>query len=197
MKEFWNDRYGNDAYAYGTDPNDFLKTLIIKGNKKILCIAEGEGRNAVYLASIGHEVTCVDYSEKGLEKAQKLASQSGVNLNLVCADLNEFDFGLEKWDVIVSIFGHFPSAFRQSVHRNFFAALKKNGQVILEAYTKEQLKYNTGGPQSEEMLYSEDLLKSDFEDFGQLEIIAKERMIHEGQFHNGLSSVVQVHAIKV
>ena len=68
MKEFWNDRYGNDAYAYGTDPNDFLKTLIIKGNKKILCIAEGEGRNAVYLASIGHEVTCVDYSEKGLER---------------------------------------------------------------------------------------------------------------------------------
>jgi 2-polyprenyl-3-methyl-5-hydroxy-6-metoxy-1,4-benzoquinol methylase len=197
MKEFWNNRYKEDSYAYGTAPNDFLKSVVKHGNKKILCIAEGEGRNATYLASLGHDVTCIDFSEEGLIKAEKLASQSGVKLNLICKDLKDFDFGKEKWDVIVSIFGHFPSALRQSVHRNFYPALKKNGQIILEAYTKEQLKYNTGGPQTEEMLYSEDLLKKDFKDFGQLEIVEKERMIHEGKFHNGLSSVVQVHAVKI
>jgi hypothetical protein len=196
MKEFWNERYGQKEYAYGTEANDFLKSFKFHEPKKILCLAEGEGRNAVYLASQGHDVTCVDYAEMGLKKAKELATEHDVTLNLICEDLNHFDFGSEKWDVIVSIFGHFPPELRQNVHQKFFSALKINGEFILEAYTKDQLLFKTGGPQSEEMLYSENMLKKDFELFSSLKLTMLHRTIAEGLYHNGNSAVIQAYGVK-
>jgi SAM-dependent methyltransferase len=190
--KFWNERYAESAFAYGTAPNDFLKSVEIPANSKILCLAEGEGRNGVYLATQGNQVTCVDYSEEGIKKAQKLAAQNNVEIEGICCDLNDFDLGEEKWDAIVLIFGHFPIALREKVHRNLYKALKSGGMLILEAYSKEQLHYNSGGPKQEGMLYDEDMLKEDFSEFKRLNVQTKERVVHEGLFHNGLAAVIQV-----
>lgn len=192
MKEFWNQRYKETEYAYGKAPNDFLKSISLAPRQKILCVAEGQGRNGVFLASQGHLVTCVDYAESGLEKAKALADENNVAITLHCVDLLNFDFGNNQWDAIVSIFGHFPASIRNAIHRKFYDALKPGGKLILEAYNKQQIALNTGGPKDMEMLYSKEELLSDFKNFDELEINELNRFISEGSYHHGMSSVVQV-----
>ena len=112
---FWDDRYRGDTYAYGTEPNDFLRAEAHRiGVGPVLCLAEGEGRNAVFLASLGHRVTAVDFSAEGLRKAARLARDRGVEIELVEADLATFDLGEAAWSGIVSIFAHTPPAIRSS-----------------------------------------------------------------------------------
>jgi 2-polyprenyl-3-methyl-5-hydroxy-6-metoxy-1,4-benzoquinol methylase len=189
---FWNKRYAERAFAYGTEPNDFLKSIEMPANRKVLCLAEGEGRNGIFLATQGHQVTCVDYAEEGIKKAQKLANLHHVEINGICCDLNDFKLGVEEWDAVILIFGHFPNALRQKVHTRIYKSLKPGGFLVLEAYSKKQLSYNSGGPKLEEMLYDEEMLKMDFSEFKTLDIITKERSVNEGLFHNGLASVIQI-----
>lgn len=197
-KEFWNDRYSDNKYVYGEKPNDFLVESLeyFKDGSNILCIAEGEGRNAVFLATKGFNVTAVDQSSAGREKALNLAQKNNVHINYEVADLRNYNFGENIWDVIISIFAHTPYDVREHVHSSVKKALKEKGIFLLEGYNLKQLQYKTGGPKNEDMLFSKENLESDFAGF---EILLSQdfiRHINEGEFHNGDSSVTQFIARK-
>jgi 2-polyprenyl-3-methyl-5-hydroxy-6-metoxy-1,4-benzoquinol methylase len=195
-KDFWDERYGQSEFAYGKDANDFLQLQSFKAGSKILCLAEGEGRNGVFLAKQGHQVTCIDYSESGIRKMQELAKENNVELETICADLNQVNLEPNTWDVIVIIFGHFPKDLRMHVHKQLYSALKPGGKLVLEAYNKEQVNYKTGGPMTTELLYSEAELKEDFSEFSDISICETIREVKEGQFHFGKAAVVQVFGTK-
>lgn len=195
--EIWDSRYSVAHYAYGTSPNDFLVEVHSKLPKKgkVLCLAEGEGRNAVFLAKQGHDVTAVDFSRVGLEKALRLAKEQGVTIETVHADLAEYALGERQWDAIVSIWAHLPKPLRSVVHGNVVKGLKPGGAFVLEAYTPKQLEYKTGGPPTVELLMTLDALKQELA--GLQLVIGREKVreVHEGKLHDGQSAVVQVLAI--
>ena len=193
----WDQRYSNEAYAYGTEPNDFLTSMYNKLPKgKILCLAEGEGRNAVWLAEKGNKVTAVDASGIGLQKADKLAKARGVEVTTAHADLADYDIGTQQWDAIISIFCHLPPELRQDVHRRCVKGLRSNGMLLLEAFTPLQLEYKTGGPPVAEMMMDMQSLSSELIDLEFLHLQECVREIHEGEFHNGRGAVVQALAQK-
>jgi len=197
MKEFWNERYAETAYAYGQEANDFLKAQQIGSDLKVLCLAEGEGRNGVFLAGLGNDVTCIDYSEEGLKKTSQLAAQNGVEVSCICADLGEINLVENSWDVIVAIFAHFPTPVKSHIWPQIFTALKPGGKLIMEVYDQEQLRFGTGGPQHPELLYSkeelQELLVGAYQIF-QIEKVYRE--VQEGTYHNGASATIQVLATK-
>ena len=193
----WDERYSAEEYAYGKAPNQFLAehfAAIPKG--KVLSLAEGEGRNAVFLAQQGYAVTAVDASRVGLQKAQKLADERGVSLELIHADLAEFDLGNEQWDGIVSIFCPLPSALRQQLHQKVFAALKPGGVYLIEAYTPEQLKHGTGGGKSADTMTTQADLMRELQGLHFQHLLELERDVVEGIYHTGLGAVVQALALK-
>jgi len=196
-KEFWNKRYLEDDFAYGKAPNDFLQMQEFPNGSKILCLAEGEGRNGVFLAKLGHEVTCIDYSESGIHKMQQLARENNVEIKTICANLSDVKLESNTWDGIVLIFGHFPEELRKQVHEQIYSALKPGGKLLLEAYHKDQIYFKTGGPMTTDLLYSEEEMKADFKAFTSLKIETKEREVCEGQYHFGKAAVVQVIGIKL
>lgn len=190
--KFWDEMYSEDAFAYGTNPNDFLAAQTFAPKSKILCLAEGQGRNAVYLATLGHNVTMIDYSSVGLAKAQTLAKTKNVSITSICEDLNEYKFEKNTWDAIVIIFGHFPRKTREIMYPKLFGSLKKGGKFVSETYSKDQIKYKTGGPQDENMLTSIEEFKFLLSKFMNIDFLQLERNIEEGKYHNGLSSVIQI-----
>ena len=188
----WDERYAEPDFAYGDAPNDFLVSQGARLQGPVLCLAEGQGRNAVYLATLGLEVTAVDQSAVGLACAEQLAAQKGVTIQTAVADLGAFDLGDERWGAIVSIFAHVPAAIRQSVHGRIATALKPGGLFVLEAYRPEQLGLGTGGPQNPALMMSLDGLREELTGLDWLEGAEVEREIHEGVYHNGLSRTIQV-----
>ena len=193
----WNERFAAEHYIYGTEPNDFLRhhyNAIAPG--KVLCLAEGEGRNAVFLAQQGYQVTAVDSSDVGLEKAQKLAADRGVTISTIHADLADFELGREQWDGIVSIFGHLPSKLRGKVYRQVVKALKPGGVLLLEGYSQAQLQHQTGGPRDEDLLLSLPGLQHELEGLTFEHLQALEREVIEGTLHTGHAAVIQVIASK-
>lgn len=193
----WDERYSEPDFAYGTEPNEFLVSVIARIPKgKILSLAEGEGRNAVYLASLGYQVTGVDGSEVGLCKAQALAAERGVNIKTIHADLGEFNIEPKQWDGILACYCHLPSALLTLLHRDVVSGLKPGGFFVLEAFSREQLARNTGGPQSLDMLMSLEELKQELYGLDFIHAIQTEREVHEGSKHTGLASVIQILAIK-
>lgn len=193
----WDERYSEPGFAYGTAPNEYLLSVLDRIPKgKVLSLAEGEGRNAVYLASLGYEVTGVDGSEVGLRKAGELAAERGVAITTIHADLGEFRIEPEQWDGIIAIYCHLPPAIRILLHEAAVRGLKPGGVFVLEAFSKEQLGYGTGGPQSLDMLMSLDDLKQELAGLEFVHAIRIEREVREGSRHTGLASVVQVLAVK-
>ena len=193
----WDERYSAKEYAYGKDPNQFLEEnyqAIPKG--RVLSLAEGEGRNAVFLAKQGYSVTAVDGSEVGLGKAAKLAEENGVEIELIHADLNEYDIGENKWDGIVSIFYPLPSALRKPLYKKVAAGLKPGSVFLLEAYRPEQLQYGTGGGDSADTMTSKESLLHDLAGLKFIHLIELERNVVEGIYHTGLAAVVQAIAVK-
>jgi SAM-dependent methyltransferase len=189
----WNERYSETGFTYGTAPNEFLVSVADKIPRgKILSLAEGEGRNAVYLASLGYQVTGVDGSEVGLSKAVQLATERGVAITAVLADLGSFEIVPEQWNGIIAFFCHLPSAIRIPLHRAAVRGLKPGGVFVLEAFSKEQLAYGTGGPPSLDMLMSLEELKQELAGLDFVHAVRIERAVHEGSGHTGLASVVQV-----
>jgi SAM-dependent methyltransferase len=195
-KEFWNERYSANEFVYGIEPNDFLKSQSFSIGSNILCLAEGEGRNGVYLARQGHAVKCIDFSEEAIKKTQLLAKRNNVNIQTECLDLNELELEPNSLDGIVIIFGHFPMDLRKKVHQQLYSALKPKGKLIIEAYSKEQIHRNTGGPRSLDLLYSYEELASDFLEFLTFEISEIEREVNEGSFHQGQANVIRFVGIK-
>jgi len=194
----WDERYAQAGYWYGEAPNDFLRAVAgqLAAGADVLSIGEGEGRNGVYLATLGHRVTGVDASALGLAKAEALAAARGVVIDVVEASLETFDLGVDRWDGIVSIWCHLPTALRRDVHARVVRALKSGGLVMLEAYRPEQLEYGTGGPSDPSMLYRLDDLRRDFTGLDIVHGVEIVREVHEGVGHHGLSAVVQLVARK-
>jgi SAM-dependent methyltransferase len=189
----WNERYAEDDYAYGTAPNDFLVEQVDRLQEgPVLCLAEGEGRNAVWLAARGHAVTAMDASSVGLEKARRLAAERGVRIETRCSDLAHFEIAPEAWSGIVSIFAHVPPDLRRAVHRRVVERLRPGGVLILEAYTPEQLRFGTGGPPVVELTMDPATLEDELAGLVFELAHEREREVFEGRYHRGSGHVVQI-----
>lgn len=191
---FWDNRYGAaSGYVFGTEPNDFLRTVASEiPSGPVLCLADGEGRNGVFLATRGRAVTAVDLSAAGLAKAQTLAAQRGVPLHTEVADLADYIITPGAWSAVVVIFMHLPPGLRRNVLARAAAGLKSGGVIVLECYTPAQLAFGTGGPKDPSLMPTlanlrEELAGLEFEIGRELE-----REVHEGTGHGGRSAVVQV-----
>lgn len=193
MIDPWDERYSTDEYVYGTAPNDFLREHVkdLPPGGRVLCLADGEGRNGVFLAQQGMHVTSIDRSAVGLDKARALAEQQGVRIETVVGDLAVVDLGVEQWDAIVSIFCHLPAAIRAELHQRVVRALRRGGVFLLEAYTPEQLVHKTGGPPTVDLLMTADALSAELHGLDVLLCREITRDIHEGRLHDGRSAVVQ------
>ncbi|WP_044407485.1 class I SAM-dependent methyltransferase [Thiomicrospira microaerophila] len=194
----WNEKYDRDDFLYGTEPNEFLRiaSLVLPENANILSLAEGEGRNACYLAQQGHQVTAIDASEVGLEKAQILAEAQNVTITTQLADLNSYDMGTEQWDAIIAIFCHLAPRLRQKVAKQVIKALKPGGFYISEVYAKAQLQHNTGGPKDPDLLIDLVEIQQSMPQFNWIHAEQTEREILEGTGHTGIGWVSQVIAQK-
>jgi 2-polyprenyl-3-methyl-5-hydroxy-6-metoxy-1,4-benzoquinol methylase len=199
MKSIWNQRFSESDYAYGREPNQFLKEVLQNINSgKILFPAEGEGRNAVFAASLGWEVDALDFCEAGKVKAEKLACEQNVKVNYWLEDLFDYIPKPNYYDVIALIYMHLDDKDLQSnMHKKAIKALKPGGKIIIEAFEKEQIKYNSGGPKNEELLFSLEDIVDDFIDID-FEFLSKETIIlNEGKYHRGIASVVRFIGLKI
>jgi SAM-dependent methyltransferase len=193
---FWDRRYGALDYCYGTEPNAFVAECSAQlPPGPVLCLGEGEGRNAVFLARRGHAVTAVDQSAVGLAKARQLAARHGVVLTTVAADLGAFAITPGAWAGIVATFVHLPPALRARVHRAAAAGLRPGGAFILEAYHPDQVHHRTGGPvDAPELLMTLEDLRTDLAGLDLIVAQQRETELDEGPAHQGRSAVVQVFA---
>ena len=193
----WDQRFSEPGYAYGTQENTFLRDQVQRIPKgRVLSLAEGEGRNAAFLASCGHDVTAVDASPVGLAKARRLARQRGVEIHTVLADLEDFRINESTWHGIVSIFCHLPPKLRRQVHSRCADGLTPGGVFVLEGFSPRQLELKTGGPRDPELLVEGETLA---QELSGLEILLSreiERPIEEGKYHGGIASVVQLVAAR-
>lgn len=187
----WNERYSKPEFAYGTEPNTFLvaNAALLRG--PVLSLAEGEGRNAVYLAERGLDVLGVDLSDVGLAKARKLAASRNVVVRTQVADLSNYVPEPEHYGAVISISAHLPSRVRARLYPLVQASIKPGGVFLLEAYAKAQLTRNTGGPKDEDFLMDHDELKRQFYGWDILLAQTIEREVIEGTFHTGSAVVVQ------
>ena len=193
MGNMWDKRYSEKNFFYGTEPNDFLRLNVgrFPVGGRILTLAEGEGRNAIFLAKHGFKVTAVDWSEVGLKKLASWAAQEGVAVDTVCADINQFDFGSNAWDGIVSIWFHLASRDRPAIYARCVQGLKSKGMFLLESYTPKQLAFKTGGPSDPDMLPDLQELNHNLSAMQIISAAELERDIQEGEGHRGQSAVVQ------
>ncbi|MDP2309860.1 MAG: class I SAM-dependent methyltransferase [Pseudomonadota bacterium] len=188
----WDQRYAEPELAYGSEPNDFLRAMAVHiPPGPVLCLAEGQGRNAVWLAEQGREVTALDASPVGMERARDLARVRGVPLETTVADLATWEGPLGHWAGIVAIFAHFPAPVRERVHRAIPGWLRPGGVLIVEAYRPEQLDRGTGGPRDPKLLYSVEQLGIDFGGLAIERLEPVDRDVHEGRYHTGSGAVVQ------
>lgn len=191
--EKWNNRYKKYQLVYGNEPNVFLKEKITKlpRNQKILCVAEGEGRNAVFLAKQGNEVTAWDFSQEGLNKMDIFAKFNEVSVTAECVDLTKAIWTYEEWDSVVNIYGHFHKGDRDSIFNGIKKSIKIGGYFISEVYSNEQIKYKTGGPSKNELLYSPEEVLLFFKGWKVIEFFVGEVYRKEGQMHQGKCHVIQ------
>jgi SAM-dependent methyltransferase len=190
---FWNECFLPEHYVYGEAPNGFVAECapqIPAGS--VLCLAEGEGRNAVYLATLGHRVTAVDQSEIGLAKARRLAASRSVAIEIIVTDLENYSIARNMWAGIVATFAHLPPPLRRQIHREVAAGLQPGGVFILEAYTPAQLAFDTGGPKNSELLMTLAALREELSGLDFLVAHEIERDVIEGGGHTGRGAVVQI-----
>lgn len=193
----WNDRYSKEEFAYGEEPNNYLKEQLTKiAVGKILFPAEGEGRNAVYAAKIGWTVSAFDISNEGKSKAIRLAEKNNVTIDYKVGELERLDFETEQFDAIALIYAHFPANIKSLYHKTLDKYLKNDGIIIFEAFSKKHINYVTandkvGGPKDIDSLFSIDEIKSDFPNYEIIELEEKEIELTEGVFHNGTGSVIR------
>ncbi|RPD98859.1 class I SAM-dependent methyltransferase [Aureibaculum marinum] len=193
----WDERYSKQEFVYGTEPNLFFKEQLEKLKPgKILLPAEGEGRNAVFAAKLGWNVSAFDLSLEGKKKALKLADENKVTIDYQLGELPKLDYQKDQFDVIALVFAHFNVKIRSNYHKLLASYLRKDGFIIIEAFSKKNLEYRIknpkiGGPRDLESLCSIEEFKRDFKNFDIIELEEKEVELNEGLFHIGIGSVVR------
>jgi 2-polyprenyl-3-methyl-5-hydroxy-6-metoxy-1,4-benzoquinol methylase len=193
----WNDRYSKEEFAYGEQPNNYLKEQLEKLKVgTILFPAEGEGRNAVFAAKIGWKVFAFDISIEGKNKAKRLAETNKVKIDYQVGELQTLDYKNDQFDAIALIYAHFPANIKSSCHETLVNYLRKNGVIIFEAFSKRHIDYiarneKVGGPGDIASLFSIDEIKADFNDFEIIELAEQAIDLNEGLFHNGKGSVIR------
>ncbi len=193
-QEFWDEKFAPDNYLYGTEPNEWLSRQrhLLPDGASVLSVADGEGRNGVWLAQQGFRVTTVDASPRALQKAAALAEQRGVSLVSHCTDLRKWAWPEQAFDAVVSVFAHFHRDYRAGIHSKMLQAVKPGGLIVMQAYSPFQLIHGTGGPPSLEMLYTAYMLEQDFAGCDFLTLEEVETEISEGSGHKGASAVVNM-----
>lgn len=195
----WNERYAGEHYHFGTEPNAFLASQqgMLKPGMKCLAVADGEGRNGVWLAQQGLEVLSVDSSSVALEKAGKLAQQRSVTVKFELVDIASWDWGENRFDLVAAIFIQFaPPGMRENMFAHIRRCLKPGGLLLLQGYTPRQLQYGTGGPSQAENLYTEALLRKEFASMEILHLCEHDDIISEGSGHSGMSALIDLVARK-
>lgn len=202
QQNFWNQRYADEHYAYGTLPNDYLKEKSAELNPgKILLPAEGEGRNAVFMAKQGWEVEAFDQSTEGKNKALLLAEHNDVKISYTISDVENTDYPENSFDALALIFAHFPGEDRRTYHRKLSRFLKPGRHLVIEGFSRQhaalqQLNPKAGGPRDAAMLYDLEELKKDFNDFEFIEATQEKVVLAEGEFHQGEALVIRIFAVK-
>jgi cyclopropane fatty-acyl-phospholipid synthase-like methyltransferase len=197
--DHWNKRFSGDDYIFGTEPNAFLasQAALLRPGMRALAIADGEGRNGVWLARQGLEVTSADFSPPAQDKAKQLAARFGVSPDFVLTDIDTWDWGRERFDLVVGIFFQFAQPEKRArMFRNMRDTLVPGGLVMLEGYTPAQLKYRTGGPSELDQLYTEALLRDAFAGMEIVHLAEYEAELNEGSRHRGMSAVIDLVARK-
>lgn len=198
-QHFWDARYSKSTYAYGTQPNRWLELCLqkIPAKGQMLLPAEGEGRNSVYASKLGWQCTAVDFSEAAKTKALQLAEREKVQLKAYeLGDLQHYDFGLHTFDAVTLCYVHVPEEWRALFHQKMVDCIKPGGHLILEAFAKEQLGRNSGGPKNEAQLFDLNNLKEDFSTLELLHAQKEEVQLKEGNGHRGLAFVNRIFAKK-
>ena len=202
MKNFWDQRYLEADYAYGEFPNEYLKEKLSSLSPgKVLFPAEGEGRNAVFAANLGWEVSAFDLSEQARIKAEKLAEEKQVWIDYRVETIETSMYHENSLDAVVLVFAHFPAEKRKACHSKIATWLKSGGTLIIEGFSKNHIQNQkenqaVGGPKDPSMLYDLEELKQDFPDFRFAEALETETILSEGKYHQGKSSVIRIFAVK-
>jgi SAM-dependent methyltransferase len=191
----WEQRFAVPDYVFGTEPNEFLKAQahLLPASGAVLSVADGEGRNGVWLAGRGLDVLAIDWSPSALAKAQALAAQRGITLRTEQADIVRWQWPVAQFDVVVAIFFQFLTPDeRHQVFARIREALKQGGLLLIEGYRPKQLEYKTGGPSQVENLYTRELLEAEFGSFSELQITEHDSMRSEGTGHVGMSALIDL-----
>jgi SAM-dependent methyltransferase len=202
MQDFWDKRYKQEQYAYGETPNEYLKSKLAGLPKgKVLFPLEGEGRNAVFAAKTGWQVSAFDQSKEGKKKAELLAQKNGVHIDYAVSDMENVSYPENSFDVLVLVYAHFPFNERKRYHQKLASFLKKGGILIIEGFSKKHIEKqtanpNVGGPKDETMLYDLEGVKSDFQGFDFMESYETDIELQEGVYHVGTASVVRIYGIR-
>jgi SAM-dependent methyltransferase len=195
----WNARFGRKEYLFGTSPNAFLASQqhLLKSGQRALAIADGEGRNGVWLAEQGLQVTAVDFSPVALDKARRLANSRGVDVTFVQADLATWAWQADSFDVVAAIFIQFADpTLRTAIFHGIRRTLVPGGLLLLQGYRPEQIQYGTGGPPHAENMYTAAMLREAFHDFEIVSLVEHDSVIQEGTGHHGVSALVDLVARK-
>ena len=198
QKKFWDERYSEERYVYGKEPNEFFKREIEHITPgKILLPGEGEGRNAVYAALKGWDVTAYDFSEQAKAKAMALAKENNVKINYVVSSIDEIFYKEKEYDLVALIFVHFPSAIREKTHKAIVKLLKRRGIILIEAFNKKQISNDTGGPKDFDSLYSIKDFENDFKGLKIEKLSERHIELREGAYHKGPADVIRFRAVKM
>jgi cyclopropane fatty-acyl-phospholipid synthase-like methyltransferase len=195
----WNERYGNDGYLFGEEPNAFLRAQaeLFAPGQSVLAVADGDGRNSVFLAGLGAEVTAIDFSPIALEKSRLLAAQKGVEVKTDLRDLYEWRAAEAEYDAVVAIFIQFaPPEKRSRLYDNLKTALKPGGLLVMQGYRPKQIDYKTGGPPHAANMYTAELLREAFGDFDISHLEEHDSLVDEGRGHSGMSALIDLIARK-
>lgn len=193
-KAHWNNSFSEKEFVYGETANIFVQKMsgLLSDHSKIGCFAEGEGRNAVYLAKAGHKITSYDQSEVGLDKTKRLAEKNDVHVQTIEMDLTQEKAEENQFDAAIMVFGHVPKADQQFFIYNIIDSVKSDGYIIFEVYSEDQLAYQTGGPRTKDMLYNPKDILQWIKDQKCLHFYYGEAERNEGKRHNGECHLIQV-----
>ena len=198
--QFWNERFDKEEFIFGKNPNEYLveqTKLYLKPGDKVLCIADGEGRNGVWLAKQGMQVVGFDVSDIALAKAKRFAQENQVNIDYSLCDSDGFSWGTNAYDAVIGIFIQFADpAMRARIFQQTYGALRPGGIFILQGYTPKQLEYKTGGPSLIEHLYTDEMIRDLANDFQILDLCCYEKELSEGARHTGMSALLGLVAKK-